>query len=136
MFAVKGDGNSPGKSGPGDTKILQTGTEKIIDHLISSRYRLNELRVGFNMFQETVGIFRETKKITLFVYDLNFPAAVRTSALHQLPFQPKGLTGGTVPTLVFALVDIPLLMEAAENLLDPFDVPFLRSSDKIIITNL
>src|SRR5690606_17531343 len=136
MFTVKGDRDPPGKGGPGNTEIFQTGTEEIIDHLIFPRYRLDELGMGLDMFQEPVGVFGEAEKITLFVEELNLPLAIGAPALYQLPFQPEGLAGGTVPAFVFALVNIPLFVKAVKDRLDPFNVPFLGGPDKIVITDL
>ena len=64
---------------------------------------------------------------------LYLSAAVGAFAVHQLGFGEKGFTGGTVHTLIVALVDIALIIELFEYFLNLGFVIRIGGADEFVV---
>ena len=89
-----------------------------------------------DIVDQPIGILAELKEVALFLYLFYRPPAVRAFAIYQLMLRPKRFAGRAVPSLVFAFVNIALVIELLENLLYGFFMALFRSPDKIIILNI
>ena len=78
---VKIDGNAPFEAGAGDAEIVETGLDEVVDHLIHTGLRLEEVGLGEQLFQ-TVGEFRQPEEIGFLGGVGDLPAAVGTLAVH------------------------------------------------------
>ena len=133
VAVIKVDRNAPGKRGSGYAQILQTGFEEVVDHLVFPAFRLDKIRMGLNVVHQTLCIFLHIEEIGFFSGFVNRPAAVRAVAVLQLGFRPERFAGGTVPALVFAFVNIALLIKLFKNFLHRFFMLLIRGADKVVI---
>ena len=133
MSVVKINRDAPFEGGPGYTQVLQARKEEIVHHLVFTGNGLNELRMVVNMLNQPVRIFAHFEEIGLFLGGLYFSAAVRALAVYQLGFGPEGLAGGTVKAFVMSFVNIPLIIQAFENLLYLLYMILICGTDKFII---
>jgi len=67
---------------------------------------------------------------------LHRAAAVRAVAAHQLGLRPEGFTGSAIPALIFAQVDVALVVQGLENVLDRLFMRFIRRPDEPVIGNV
>ena len=67
---------------------------------------------------------------------VDFAAAVRALAVHQLAVGPEALTGLAVVADVLALVDIALLVQLGEDLLAAFHVVVIGGADKAVVADI
>ena len=86
-----------------------------------------------DMLDQLIRIFAHTEEVRFLLGRLYLPAAVGTFAIHQLGFRPEGLAGCTVHSLIGALIDIALIIEALEDLLHLFLMVIVCGPDKLVI---
>ena len=85
------------------------------------------------MLHQTVRILGHSKEVGILTGLLHRSSAVRTFSVHKLRIGPEGLTGSTVPTLVFSLINVPVLVHLSEHLLHLLFVIFLSGTHELII---
>ena len=95
MAGVKVHGHAPGEAGTGNTQVLQTGLDKVVDHFIDAALRLQEVSLG-QQVADRLGILGELKEVGLFLGIDHIAAAVGALAVFQLALGPEGFTGSAV----------------------------------------
>src|SRR5690554_6877342 len=88
------------------------------------------------MFDKPVLVLGQPEEIAFFPGFFNASAAVRTHAVHQLRFGPEGFTWCAIPALIFAYINISLVIQGFENLLNTCGMLFISRSDELVITYL
>ena len=137
VLRIKVHRNAPFEGRTRHAQILQAGTQEVGKHFRRARGGLNEIRMLFNILNEPVLIFAGFEEIRFLAHALDRTAAVGTDmAFLQLRLRPVRFAGGAVPALVFALVDIALLVELTENLLHDHFMPLIGGADKIAVFNV
>ena len=89
--------------------------------------------MGVVIFHEGVSILAHLEEVCFFLCHVDFSATVGAFAVNQLAFCPERFTGSAIPTVVCALVDVPLFIELFEHLLDLFFVIFVCCADEFIV---
>ena len=133
MAVVKVDGNAPLERSPGYAEILQASLEEVVDHFLFPQLGLNEVGVLVNVGHQTVGILAHFEKVRLLLCLRERRAAVGALAALRLRCGKKGFAGRAIPPLVFAFVNVPLLIETAEDFLNGFDMGFVGCADEVVI---
>ena len=133
MFGIEVDRNAPLERSTGDTQILKTRLEEVVDHLVLSGFRLNEFFMFVDISFQLFLILGKSEEVGLFLFHMDFSAAIRTLSVNELRICPEGLTGCTVPAFIFALVDITLIIEFLEDLLDLSLMILIRRTDEAVI---
>ena len=132
VFRVNRHRNAPVERGAGNAQIIKTLFNEV-NHFIAARYWLNKIRMFFDILKQAVGIFGNFEEIRFFGYFLDFTAAIRTFAVHELAFQPEAFTRRTVQTFVCSFIDVAFFVNAAENFLHNFFMTRLRCADEIVV---
>ncbi len=135
MAGVKVHGHAPGEAGPGHAQVFQTGLNEVVDHLVDTAARLQEIRV-FQQIPHPVGILRKPEEIGFLFRVLHLPAAVRALAVHQLALRPEGLAGLAVLALIGALVDVAVVVHLPENSLDGRHMIVVGGTDEPVVGNV
>lgn len=86
--------------------------------------------MALDIFDEFGRVLAHFEEIRLFLGGLDFAPAVGALAVYELRGRPERLAGRTVQPFVFALINIALIVELAEDLLDGFDMALVRRADK------
>ena len=133
---IKGYRNTPCKRGSGYTQILQTRKKEVVHHLVLTGYRLNKLRMGVDMLDQTVCVFAHLKEISFFLCRLYFTSTVRTFAVYELGFSKERFTRSTVHTFIVSLVNVSFIVHIFENLLNLCFVIFVCGTDKFVIGSI
>ena len=89
-----------------------------------------------DILDHEVLILAHFEEIAFFLHALDGAAAVGAHAVFELQLGPERFARRAVPALVFALVNVALLIEFDEDLLDAADVFFVRRADELIIGNV
>src|SRR5574344_449980 len=136
MLRIKGDLNSPIESTSGNAQILQALFDEV-NHFITTRNRLNKVRMGLDIGQKSVFVFRKLKEIALLFHSFYRTTAVRTNAtgFFQLVLRPERLALHAIFTFVVLLVNVALLKNFLNNSLHYLLMTFLRSTYKVIIAD-
>ena len=135
MFRVERNGNAPVESCAGNAQILQTLFNKV-NHLVAAGNRLNKIRMGFNIFQNSILIFGQFKEITFFRHFFYRAAAVRAFAVYKLAFQPVRFARNAVQTFIILFINVALVINFLQYSLHYFMVAFFAGADKIIVGNV
>ena len=134
MSFIKVDRNAPREARSGYAKILKSGLDEVVDHLVDSGLRVKEVLLLVEQeFLELRSKLRELEEVSLFRSVRYFPSAVRAFAVNKLALRPERLAGCAVLALVFALVDIACVIEFLEDLLNGLDVIIVSRSDVTVI---
>ena len=109
MLGIVGYGDAPGEGSAADADIFQPLLDEV-DHFIATGYGLNEIGMGIDIFQQTIGVVAEFEEVAFFPNDIDGAAAVGADAfgILDLGFGIKGFTGNAVMTFVRAEVNIAL----------------------------
>ena len=125
--------NAPVKGSTGNAQILHALLDEV-NHLIAAGNRLDKIRIFLNVLQKAVSVLADLEEISLLGYLLHRTVAVRAaSLLVQLQLGPVAFTRRAVQACISSLVNIPLVINAAENLLHYLLMAFFRGADKIVI---
>ena len=136
MLLINRHRNAPIKGSTGNTQVIQPLLDEVY-HFIATRYRLNEVRVILNVFQNTVSIFGHLEEISFFSNFLYRTTTIRTTTiLIQLQLCPETFTRRAIKSLIGPLVNIPLVINPAENLLHYLLMTLLGGTEKIVIGNI
>ena len=101
-----------------------------------TRNGLQKVGIFFDEFDNSILIFAHLEEVALFFHEFNRSTAVGAFAVNELRLGPKGFARGTIPTLVFALVYVALLVEFVENLLHCLLVIFVGGADKFVVRDV
>ena len=85
------------------------------------------------MLHQTIRILGHSKEVSILTGLLHRSSAVRTFSVHKLGVGPEGLAGGTVPALVFSLINISVFVHLSEHLLHLLFVIFLCGTHELVI---
>lgn len=131
--------DSPVKCAAGNAQILQTRLEEVVDHLVAAGFRLDEIRIGFDVLQQSVLILGQAEEVVLLPHFFDLTPTVRT----EIPFvclalclRPEGFIRHTVIALVLSQIDVSLVKQALENFLDDLFVARLGGANEIVIGNI
>ena len=129
-------GYAPRERSTAYAKVLKSRLEKIVDHLVFTRYGHDELGMLVVILHEFVCVFAHPEEICLFFSELYLSAAVGTFAVHELTFRPEGFARGAIPALVLAFVYISLFEKSFEYLLHLLLVIRVGGADKFVVTRI
>ena len=127
------DRNPPAEGRSGNAEILKPRQQEVVHHLVLPRLRLDEVRMGVDVVDQPVCVAAHPEEISRLGGGLDITAVQRAFAVHQLGFGVEGLALLAVHTLVFAQIDIALVVHFPENLLDLLFVILVRRPDEVII---
>ena len=136
VLRVKIDRNAPLERRAGDAQILQARNQEVVEHLCGAGRRLDEVRMRLDVVDQPVLILREAEEVAFLARLFHRASAVRTAAVLELKLRPEGLAGRTVPALVFALVDVALIVELLENLLYGLHVALVGRADEVVVLDV
>ena len=132
MARVEIDRHTPGEAGTGDAEVFEARIDEVVDHLVDAGLGLEE--VGRRQqLTHAAGVFGEAEEIGFLRRVVDFAAAVGAFAVLELALGPEALTRGAVFALVFALIDIAVLIHLAEDLLDGLHMIIVRRADKAVV---
>ena len=135
MPRIEIHGDAPLEARSRHAQILQAGKQKIVHHLIPAGNRLDEFRVGVDIIDELRRILAHPKEIGLLLLGMHLPAANRAPPVFgQLRLRVEGFALRAVQAVVMSLIDISLLIKAAEDFLDLNHVVLIRGADEPVIT--
>ena len=135
VLGVEGHGDAPLDRGTGHAGILQALLDEG-DHLVLAALGLDELGVLLVELQQAVSVLAGLEEVGFLVGIVDFAAAVRALAVHQLAVGPEALAGLAVVADVLALVDIALLVQLGEDLLAAFHVVIIGGADKAVVADI
>ena len=92
--------------------------------------------MGLDVINQPILILRKAEEIALLAGLFHRATAVRAAAVLELKLRPEGFAWGAVPALVFALIDIALIVQFAENLLHRLHMAFIRRADEVAIVDI
>ena len=140
VLGVEIHGNAPLEGGAGDAQILQAGLEEVVDHLIGPGLGLNEVRMLLQILHQPGGVFAHAEEIAFLVGHFHGPAAIGAHLhavfFHQLGRRPEGFAGRAVHALIFAFVNISLIVEFLEDFLHDLLVAGLGGADEIVVVDV
>ena len=85
------------------------------------------------MPEQRLGILREAEEIILLLDRLGHRPVNRAAPVLEVLLEIEGLAAGAVETLVVALIDVPALVAALEQLLHPLHVPLVGGPDEGVV---
>ena len=135
VLGVEGHGNAPLDRGAGHAGVLQALLDEG-DHLVLAALGLDELGVLLVELQQAVSVLAGLEEVGFLVGIVDFAAAVRALAVHQLAVGPEALAGLAVVADVLALIDIALLVQLGEDLLAAFHVVIVSGADKAVVADI
>ena len=136
MFRIKVYRYTPAEGSTGYTQILQSRKQEVVHHLVLSGYRLDELRMFINIFDQARSVFTHFKEICFFFCRCTRTSAVRTFSVYQLRLCEEGFARGTVHSFVMSFVDISLIVQLFENLLYLFFMIIICGTDELVIRSV
>ena len=136
VLGIEPDGDTPGEGGARDAQVLQAGLQEVVDHLVLAREGQDERGVLLVILQQAVGILAHAEEVRLLLGGLHLPPAVGAFAVFELRGGPERLARGAVQPLVGALVDVPLLVQLAEDLLHLLLVVGVGGADELVVGNV
>ena len=140
MLLVKVHRHAPLHARTAHAKVLQARPQEVGQHLVRPLRRLDKVRMGLDIVDQPVLVFAHLEEIAFLPHGLAGASAVRADfhavLLHQLSGRPEAFAGRTVHSFVLGLINIPLLIELAEDLLYDLHMPLFCGADKIIVLNV
>ena len=124
--------HAPGEGGAGDAQILQAGLDEVVHHLIDPAAGLQEVGV-LQQMPDAVGVLGQAEEVGLLLGIHHVPAAVGALAVLELGLRPEGFAGLAILAHIFALVDVPLLIELLEDLLHGLHVVVVGGADEPVV---
>src|SRR5262249_27733344 len=103
-------------------------------HFVSTNFRLNELRVLFVEFQQTILKLRELEEVTLFRNSFGFaPMKIAEGSLARLLFLFEFGAARAIPTFVVAFVDVARVASLSPQFLNGLLVVVVRCANPMIV---
>ena len=135
MIGCDRHGDAPVERRARDAQIFKPLLDEV-DHLVAPRDGLYEVGMFLNVREDAVGIVRHLEEVGV-LFDLRHLApAVGALAIYELTLRPIALARRAVKPLVLALVDVTLLVDAAEDLLHNALVALLSRADEIVVRDV
>ena len=135
VLRVDGHGDAPVERRAADAEVVEPLLDEV-DHLVAPRDGLDEVWMILDVLEHAILVFAHLEEIRFLRDLLHGAVAVRAAAvLVELVLRPVALAGRAVEPFVLALVDIALLVDAAEDLLHDALVALLRRADEIIVAD-
>ena len=108
-----------------------------MNHLVTTRFRLNKIRVFFDKFQPLICIFSEFKEVA-FLFNLLYRAATIWACMVFTKFllSPECFARCTVPTFIFSLVNIAFFISFCKELLYYLFMAFISSTNEVIVRDM
>ena len=136
MLRVDGDRDAPVERRARDAEVIEALLDEV-DHLVAARDWLDEVGMILDVLQHAVGILAHLEEVRLLRDFLYRTVAVRATAiLVELMLRPVALARRAVESLVGALVDIALRIDAVEDLLHDAFVALLGRADEVIVADI
>ncbi len=132
MVLINGYRYAPIEACARHTQIFQTLPDET-HHFVTTRIRLDEIRIGLDVSQQPRPIRRHPEEVALLGNPFHGPVTVRTVAVLQAVLEPKGFARGTVPALIFGAVDITLFVKLTKDGLHHPLMAGLRRANEIIV---
>lgn len=82
---------------------------------------------------DAVGVLGQAEEVGLLLGIHHVPAAVGALAVLELGLRPEGFAGLAILAHIFALVDVPLLIELLEDLLHGLHVVVVGGADEPVV---
>ena len=136
MLLVERDRNAPLDGRAADAQVFQPWTEEVVQHLVGAAGGLDEVRMLLDVLNQPFGVLLQAEEVGFFTRLFHRAAAVRAAAVFELQFRPERFAGRAVPSLVFRLVDVALIVQLLENLLHALDVAVVSRADEIAVINV
>ena len=133
MLGVEFHGNAPGERRARHAQILQAGAQEVVQHLIGAGNRLNEFRVLLDVIDQPILVFAHAQEIAFFLHQFHGAAAIGAATVHHLRGRPEGFAGRAIQALIFALVDVALVVELLEDLLHDLHMARLGGADVVAV---
>ena len=133
MAFVKTHGNTPVERRSRNAKVLQTGFQEVVDHLVFARLRNDEIGMFVIVFHKAVGIFAHIEEVCLLLCHFDFASAVGAFAVDKLALRPERFARSAIPALVRAFVYIALFIELFKYFLDLFLVICVGCAYKLVV---
>ena len=87
----------------------------------------------FNVFDESRRVFAHFEEISFFLCFNDRSSAFGALAVYDLTVRKERFVGSAVPSLVFALVNISLVVELLKNMLNGGFMKIIGRSDELIV---
>ena len=136
VLRIEGYRDSPGEGGSGYTEILQSRKKEVVHHLVLSGNRLDELRMGVDIINQSRCIFAHFEEICLFFCRCNRASAVRTFSVYKLGLGEEGFTRCTVKSFIISFVDISLIVQFFEDFLYLCLVIGIGGTDEFVVGSI
>ena len=136
VLLVERDRDAPLDGRAADAQVFQPRTEEVVQHLVGAAGGLDEVRMLLDVLNQPFGVLLQSEEVGFFTRLFHRAAAVRAAAVFELQFRPEGFAGRAVPSLVFRLVDVALIVQLFENLLHALDVAVIGRADEIAVINV
>ena len=136
VIRIEADRYTPVEGASRDAQILKTWSQEVVEHFILARFRLDKIRMSFDIVDEPVRVLAHSEEVRFLGSRLHLAAAVGTFAVDELRVCPEGFAGRTVVAFVLALVNIPLIVQLLEDTLDRLDVLRIGGADKLIVVDV
>ena len=133
VAGIEVDGDAPGEGGARHAQILQAGLQEVVDHLVFAREGQDEVGVLVVVLHEAVCVLAHAEEVRLLLGGVHLSAAVGALAVFELRGRPKGLARGAVHPLVRPFIDIPLLVQLAEDGLHLRLVVGVGGADELVV---
>ena len=131
VLRIKLNGDAPFERRARNAQILQSGLYEVVYHLAADVLRRDEIGIFLEEREQLVLIFAHFEEIRFFFSAYKRSAAVGANAAFRLCVGEERLVRYAVPALVFAFINVALLVELGEDFLHRFDVIVVRRSDKM-----
>ena len=136
VLVIKCNRNTPLESGSWYTKILKTGLDKVVYKLSGSCLWLEIICLSEKLLYP-ISKWRHLEEVSLLLSLCYLSVTLRTTAvLVKLWLSPEAFARRAVFALVFALVNIALVIKSLEDLLNSFNVIIVSSSDVSVIADV
>ena len=136
VLLVEGHGDAPLDGRAADAQVVQARAQEVIEHLVGAGGGLDEVGMLLDVLDQPVLVLAQLEEVAFLPGLFHGTAAVGALAVLELQLRPEGLAGGAVPALVFALVDVALLVELLEDALHAFHMPLVGGTDEIVVLDV
>ena len=132
MIGCDRHGDAPVERRARDAQVFKPLLDEV-DHLVAPRDGLYEVGILLNVREDAVGIVRHLEEIGVFLDLRHLAPAIGALAIYELTLRPIALAWRAVKPLVLALVDVALLIDAAEDFLHDALMALLSRTNEIVV---
>ena len=136
MFRIEWYLDTPIKGCTRNSQVFKTLFYEL-NHLVTTRFRLNKIRIFFDKFQPLISIFTKFEEIT-FLFNLLYRAATIWACMIFTKFllSPECFARCTVPTFIFSLVNIAFFISFCKEFLHYLFMTFFSSTKEVIVRDM